>query len=766
VVASKPAKAVKKAVKASVESAAARVSELLSERETPPVPGTPGSGTPAVAEPTKPRDPLPPKSDQAGPDRRTATGAPTDVDTEAVSGQGRFLTTAQGARLRDSDHSLKAGERGPTLLQDHHLREKITHFDHERIPERVVHARGAGAHGTFIGYGNARSVTKAGFLAKGIETPVFVRFSTVLGSRGSADTVRDTRGFATKFYTDEGTFDLVGNNIPVFFIQDGIKFPDVIHAGKPHPDREIPQAQSAHDTFWDFVSLHTEAQHHTIWNMSDRGIPRSYRMMEGFGVHTFRCVNNAGDTSLVKFHWKPVLGVHSLTWEEAQLLAGTDPDFHRRDLADAIEAGAYPQWELGVQVFPDTSEEVFEGIDLLDPTKLVPEELAPVQAIGLLTLTGNPTNYFAETEQVAFHVGNLVPGIDVTNDPLLQARLFSYVDTQLTRLGGPNFSQIPINRPHAPVNDMLRDGFHQHAVHGGVAPYKPNSLDGGCPFFAGGGARDGAFVDVPAHVAESVKTRQAPASYDDHFSQVRQFWLSMTAPEKEHIVAAYTFELAKCFEQAVKERQLLALANIDPELCAQVAAGLGLPAPDPTEPLDDLDPSPALSQLTDTDWPSDGRVIGIVVDPDGDLAGIDAVREAVTAAGMVPLVVAPYGGKLPDGTTVQRTFGATRSVEFDAVLVAGSPVSAADALAVRDSKAGEDDEPWLDPRVVLLLQECFRHAKAIGAWGAGASALEVAGVPDAAGVFTGDDPAAVLAEVHSALGAHRVWERYDPALVR
>ena len=327
-----------------------------------------------------------------------------------MSAQGRFLTTAQGARLRDTDHSLKAGERGPTLLQDHHLREKITHFDHERIPERVVHARGAGAHGTFIGYGNARSVTKAGFLAKDVETPVFVRFSTVLGSRGSADTVRDTRGFATKFYTDEGTFDLVGNNIPVFFIQDGIKFPDVIHAGKPHPDREIPQAQSAHDTFWDFVSLHTEAQHHTIWNMSDRGIPRSYRTMEGFGVHTFRCVNNAGETSLVKFHWKPVLGVHSLTWEEAQMLAGTDPDFHRRDLADAIESGAFPQWELGVQVFPDTPEETFDDIDLLDPTKLVPEELAPVQPIGLLTLTGNPTNYFAETEQVAFHVGNLVPG--------------------------------------------------------------------------------------------------------------------------------------------------------------------------------------------------------------------------------------------------------------------------------------------------------------------------------------------------------------------
>ncbi|HTW13485.1 MAG TPA: catalase [Nocardioides sp.] len=752
---------VTKAVKTTVEGAAAKVAEKLAGIDRPAIPGTPGSGTPTVAEPTEPREPLPPKPDQAGPERRTATGEATGVDAEAVSGRGAFLTTAQGARLRDSDHSLKAGERGPTLLQDHHLREKITHFDHERIPERVVHARGAGAHGTFVGYGNAASITRAGFLGKNVETPVFVRFSTVLGSRGSADTVRDTRGFATKFYTAEGTFDLVGNNIPVFFIQDGIKFPDVIHAGKPHPDREIPQAQSAHDTFWDFVSLHTEAQHHTIWNMSDRGIPRSYRTMEGFGVHTFRCVNAEGATSLVKFHWKPKLGVHSLTWEEAQLLGGMDPDFHRRDLYDAIESGAFPQWELGVQVFEDTPEETFGGIDLLDPTKLVPEELAPVQPIGLLTLTHNPTNFFAETEQVAFHVGHLVPGIDVTNDPLLQARLFSYLDTQLTRLGGPNFAQIPINRPHAPVNDMLRDGFHQHAVHGGVAPYKPNSLDGGCPFFAG--ADDDALVDVAARVAESTKVRANPASYDDHYSQTRQFWLSMSPPEKEHLVAAYTFELSKCFEQAVKERQLLALANIDADLCAQVAAGLGLPAPDPTEPLVDVEPSPALSQVGET-WPTDGRMIGIVVDPDGDLDGVADVAAAVAAAGMVPLVVAPHGGTLPDGTPVQRTFAATRSVEFDALILAGSPAPAPDALPARDSKAGEAGAPVLDPRVVLLLDEGFRHAKAIGAWGAGVPALDALGIAGAPGVVTGDDAAAVLAEVQTALAAHRVWDRFTPAL--
>ncbi|MCW2848170.1 MAG: catalase [Marmoricola sp.] len=760
---SKAARMVKKAVKSTVTQAAEAAREKVAELTPPPIPGVPSPKTPSLEEPTKPKPPLPPKPDQAGPDRRTATGAETAVPDTEVAQQGAFLTTSQGARLRDTDHSLKAGDRGPTLLQDHHLREKITHFDHERIPERVVHARGSGAHGVFIGYGNAKPISKAGFLARNVETPVFVRFSTVLGSRGSADTVRDTRGFATKFYTAEGTFDLVGNNIPVFFIQDGIKFPDIIHAGKPHPDREIPQAQSAHDTFWDFVSLHTEAQHHTMWNMSDRGIPRSYRTMEGFGVHTFRTVNAQGETSLVKFHWKPVLGVHSLTWEEAQMLGGIDPDYHRRDLADAIESGAYPQWELGVQVFPDTDDETFDGIDLLDPTKIVPEEVAPVQAIGLLTLNKNPVNFFAETEQVAFHLGNLVPGIDVTNDPLLQARLFSYLDTQLTRLAGPNFHQIPINRPHAAVNDMFRDGFHQSAVHGGVAPYHPNSLDGGNPFPAKG-LRDGAFVEVPVRVAESVKTRANPASYDDHYSQVRQFWLSMTPPEKEHIVLAYTFELARCYEQAIKERQLRALANIDPDLCAQVAAGLGLPAPEPSIPLVDLTPSPALSQVGGS-WPTDGRMIGIVVDPSGDLSGVEAVVTAVKAAGMVPLVVAPHGGKLPNGLDVQRSFGATRSVEFDAVLLAGAPVPAPDAVVVRDTKAGEAGAPVLDPRVALLLQEVFRHAKVIGAWGAGVDALQVAGIlPDAAGVVTGEDASSVFTSVQGLLGSHRVWERFGEVL--
>ena len=687
---------------------------------------------------------------QAAPQIRGATGRPADQRKETREQQGRFLTTAQGVRLQDTDHSLRAGARGPSLLQDHHLREKITHFDHERIPERVVHARGAAAHGVFVGYGTGEDVCRAGFLRRDARTPVFVRFSTVLGSRGSADTVRDTRGFATKFYTDEGTFDLVGNNMPVFFIQDGIKFPDIVHAAKPHPDREIPQAQSAHDTFWDFVSLHTEAQHHTIWAMSDRGIARSYRMMEGFGVHTFRCVNAEGETALVKLHWKPLLGVHSLVWEEAQLLAGMDPDFHRRDLADAIEAGAFPQWELGMQVMPDTPEQMFADIDLLDSTKLVPEELAPVHRVGLLTLNANPTNYFAETEQVAFHVGHLVPGIDVTDDPLMQARLFSYVDTQLTRLGGPNFAQIPVNRPHAPVNDMLRDGFHQHAVHAGVAPYHPSSLDHGCPFPAT--ATEGAFIDLPVTVARAPKERRNPASYDDHFSQARLFWLSLQPVERDHVVAAYGFELGKCARTQIRERQLQALAQIDGELCARVAARLGLAAPETRDPLADPQPSPALSQLGHS-WPVDGRQVGVLVDEGGDLGSLEPVTAAIQDAGMRALVVAGRGGTLPAGQEVDRTLDTVRSVELDAVLVLGPPGS---SPAAGD---GAPDPATLDPRVHLLLSECLRHAKAIGAVGAGRPVLAAAGVQAGSGVVVTDDPRDCVAELAALLAHHRVWER-------
>jgi catalase len=679
-----------------------------------------------------------PRPDQSSPAPNGPTGA---RDTRAQTGD--FLTTAQGVRLPDTDHSLKAGDRGPTLLEDFHLREKITHFDHERIPERVVHARGAAAHGTFESYGSAKTVTKAGFLAqKGKRTPVFVRFSTVLGSRGSADTVRDTRGFAVKFYTDEGTFDLVGNNMPVFFIQDGIKFPDIIHAGKPQPDIELPQAQSAHDSFWDFVSLHTEATHHVMWNMSDRGIPRSYRTMEGFGVHTFRLVAENGETRLVKFHWKPLAGVHSLVWEEAQIAAGVDPDFHRRDMSDGIKAGAPLEYEFGIQVMPDDGTETYEGIDLLDPTKIVPEELVPVQPIGKLTLDANPTNYFAETEQVTFHTGHLVPGIEVTNDPLMQARLFSYLDTQITRLGGPNFSQLPINRPHAPVNDMLRDGMHQTAVHTGLAPYLSNSVDDGEPAVAG--EKDHGYVQTE-RLIEGRAVRANPASFDDHFTQPTMFYRSLSAVEQDHLVEAFTFELGKVFEQSIKERELEVLSNVDADLCERVAAGLGLPAPVGT-PAEDVLLSPALSQIVEAPGPIAGRKIGVIADAGSDLSGIGKLRTAAARRGATVHVIAAAGGILGKGMrtqVVERTFLTVRSIEFDAFVVAGGTT------------------PTNDIKLILLLQEAFRHCKAMGAWGDGAALLEQAGIgTDDAGIVIGETAVKAFNDaLLAAVGLHRAWDR-------
>ncbi|MFD0856121.1 catalase, partial [Actinomadura adrarensis] len=410
------------------------------------------------------------------------------LDEFRVDPTDKQLTTDQGIVVDDTDNSVTVGDRGPTLMEDFHMREKITHFDHERIPERVVHARGAGAYGEFRVYDSSLSeFTAAEFLTDpSLVTPVFVRFSTVAGSRGSADTVRDVRGFATKFYTRQGNFDLVGNNIPVFFIQDGIKFPDFVHAVKPEPHNEIPQAQSAHDTFWDFVQLQPEIMHMVMWVMSDRALPRSYAMMQGFGVHTFRFVNARGRATFVKFHWKPKLGTHSLDWDETQKIAGKDPDFNRRDLWDSIEAGVFPEYELGVQLVPEADEHKFD-FDLLDPTKIIPEEEVPVRPVGKLVLNRNPQNFFAETEQVAFHLGNIVPGIDFTNDPLLQARLFSYLDTQLIRLGGPNFPQIPVNRPVAPMTNHHRDGYHQMYIHESRASYHPNTTGGGCPVVAGAG---------------------------------------------------------------------------------------------------------------------------------------------------------------------------------------------------------------------------------------------------------------------------------------
>jgi len=685
-----------------------------------------------ISEPLDPI-PAPPRSDPNAP-------APTvlgeGIMLPAGPQTGETLTTSQGTALADSDHSLKAGRRGPSLLEDHHLREKITHFDHERIPERVVHARGAGAHGFFSSNGRAAQWTRAGFLAEGApDTPVFVRFSTVVGSRGSADTVRDTRGFATKFYTEEGTFDLVGNNIPVFFIQDGIKFPDIIHAAKPHPDLEVPQAQTAHDTFWDFVSLHTEATHHVMWAMSDRGIPRSYRMMQGFGVHTFRLVAADGSTVLVKFHWRPLAGTHSLVWEEAQIAAGVDPDFHRRDLAEAIASGRLPQWELGLQVMPDDGTETFEGIDLLDPTKLVPEELSPVIPVGMLTLDRNPANYFAETEQVAFHTGHLVPGIEPTADPLLQARMFSYLDTQLSRLGGPNFGQLPINRPRAQVNDNLRDGMHQTQIHTGVAPYTPNSLGGGCPF---PGSPGSVFTETPYPVAGR-RERGAPESFDDHFTQAAMFFRSLTAIEQQHIVEAFCFELGRCHEQAIKERMLGVIAQVDAGLSAQVAAGLGLPVPTGTGAPEGM-LSPALSQVEQTSSPVAGRVIGLVV-TSADDEGVDRVAAEARAVGVTVRLIAPDGSPVHvagESRPPDRTYATARSVEYDAVAVSGDPTA-------------------LPMEVQTLVQEAYRHYKPL-------LVMDVAGQDGAThptngqGVVFGDGPDGVR-ELLALMGEHRVWTR-------
>jgi catalase len=671
------------------------------------------------------------------------------------------LTTAQGVPMQHTDDSLKLGERGPTLLDDFHLREKITHFDHERIPERVVHARGAGAHGVFESYGTAAGITCAGFLQQGVRTPVFVRFSTVAGSRGSADTVRDVRGFAVKFYTDEGVFDLVGNNMPVFFIRDGIKFPDLIHAAKPEPDLEIPQAQTAHTTFWDFVSLIPESPHMLMWVMSDRAIPRSYRMMEGFGVHTFRLVDDDGSTSLVKFHWKPVLGVHGLVWEEAQALAGTDPDFHRRDLANAITAGAFPEWELGVQVFPDSEDQYFEGIDLLDATKIVPEELAPVQPIGRMTLDRNPTNFFAETEQVAFHVGHVVRGIDVTDDPLMAARLFSYLDTQLTRLGGPNFAQIPINRPVSAVNDNHRDGFMQQAVHHGRTPYLPNGVGGGCPFLA---SPETGFIHTPRQVQGTITRRRAD---DDPYAQATMFWRSMTEVEQDHIVDAFTFELGHVEVQGVVDRMLTRLDAIAPELAARVAMGLGaavLPASADHTPglgagmatgsaggAGEATDSPSLSMNVDIAYPIDGRVVQVLAGDGADLAGIRSLREQLIAAGAVVHVVAPHKGAIAgrrgaDAVTVDRSFHTGHPSQTDALVIAHGAGLAA------------------SPAAITWVQTVYRHCKPIAAWGDGAEVLAAAGVAaDAPGVAVVDKPAKRFGSaLVEALGRHRVWERLDP----
>ncbi len=686
-----------------------------------------------------------PEKPRAGHATDGAIGSPARDDALATAWaqSGDALTTSSGVPVDDTDNSAKVGARGPSLLQDFHLREKVMHFDHERIPERVVHARGAGAHGHFRVTAPIDDLTCARVLTDPrIETPVFVRFSTVAGSRGSADTARDVRGFATKFYTPEGVWDLVGNNIPVFFIQDGIKFPDVIHAAKPEPDREIPQAQTAHDTFWDFAGQASETTHMLMWIMSDRAIPRSFRMMEGFGVHTFRLCSEDGSTSLVKFHWKPAAGVHSLVWEEAQMLAGMDPDVHRRDLWDAIADGAFPEWDLGVQVMPDTPDQTFEGIDLLDPTKLVPEELAPVRIVGRMTLDRNPTNYFAETEQVAFCTAHVVRGIDFTDDPLLAARNFSYFDTQLTRLGGPNFDQLPINRPRSPVNTNQRDGFGQQAIHEGTTAYSPTAIadggEAGCPFHLG--ARG--FTHVPREVQGAIERARAE-SFADHYSQATLFWNSMSDVEREHIVGAFTFELGKCIRLEVREQVLANLANVDADLAGQIAANLGIASPIGTS-ADAVGESPALSQIPSEGGPIDGRQVGVYVDDGVQVQAVQALRAALEGRGATLYVIADHGGTVSGDRReigVDRSAATTRSVEYDAVVVAGGTA--------------------MTPLLAVNIAEAYRHHKTVGAWADGVDSLAFSGVDlDAPGVVVADAGDARWAEAFcDAMAWHRHWDR-------
>ena len=694
---------------------------------------------------------------------------------------GELMNTNTGVKVNDDQNSLKAGDRGASLLEDFILREKITHFDHERIPERVVHARGSGAHGVFKLYEPLAEFTKAGFLNDtAIETPVFVRFSTVAGSRGSTDLARDVRGFAVKFYTQEGNFDLVGNNMPVFFIQDAMKFPDLVHAVKPEPDNEIPQAASAHDTFWDFISVMPESTHMIMWLMSDRAIPRSYRMMEGFGVHTFRLVNAEGVSSFVKFHWKPLLGVHSVAWDEAQNISGKDPDFHRRDLWDAIESGNFPEWELGLQIVPEEDEFKFD-FDLLDPTKIIPEELVPVRRVGKLTLNRNPENFFAETEQSAFHIGHVVPGIDFTNDPLLQGRLFSYTDTQLIRLGGPNFQEIPINRPIVPVHNNQRDGYMRQTINRGKVSYGPNSIGDNFPLQSK--ASEGGFTSYPERI-DARKVRARSKSFLDHFSQAKLFFNSQSDPEKNHMIDAFSFELGKVQSNAVRQRMLGILSMVDKGLAAEVAFALRLSVPeDPELPMNrsipadadpaDYDPvvkepvvatSPALSMATSPKDSIKTRKIAFLAADGVDGKSLNTVKTALEKAGAVVEVIAPRQNfilsEADEQIAVNHSLLTAASVLYDGVYVPGGTNSVATLEADADA--------------VHFLNEAFKHCKAIAADTGALQVIEstyfARKVPAECtdqsvlldGIVFGDKSSQLADRFVMTLAQHRFWEREKP----
>ncbi len=617
------------------------------------------------------------------------TGAPAEAGANPTTGPlarvrvdatGQALTTNQGVPIGTNQDSLKAGLRGPTLLEDFILREKITHFDHERIPERVVHARGSAAHGYFECYAPLKKLTRASvFSEAGKITPVFVRFSTVAGERGSTDTARDARGFAVKFYTDEGNWDLVGNNIPVFFIQDAMKFPDLVHAVKPEPHHGMPQAASAHDTFWDFVSLMPESTHMLLWVMSDRAIPRSYRTMQGFGVHSFRFVNEAGESVFCKFHWTPKQGTHSLVWDEAVRISGADPDFHRRDLWESIEGGDYPEWELGVQTFTEEQADKF-SFDVLDATKIVPEELVPVKPVGRMVLNRNPDNFFAETEQVAFCTAHIVPGIDFSNDPLLAGRIHSYVDTQITRLGGPNFHEIPINSPIAPVHNNQRDGLHRQAIHRGRVAYEPNSLGAGCPHQMGAKGFASFAEKLQKARAPADKVRGRPEKFAEHYAQAALFYESQTPVEQGHIVGAFRFELSKVTVPAIRARMIASLRNVSEDLAERLTQGLGMELPDPMPraiervPRPEVRKSPSLSlRARPGETGVKGLKVALLVADGVESRSLKHVQEALFEAGALPRLVGVNLGSSSgdDGASwaPDATLENTPAVLFDALVL-------------------------------------------------------------------------------------------------
>ncbi|MBS4177920.1 catalase [Bacillus sp. FJAT-49731] len=675
------------------------------------------------------------------------------LDHFRVDDTGKKLTTNQGLKVSEDEHSLKAGDRGPTLMEDFHFREKLTHFDHERIPERVVHARGFAAHGVFELYESMTPYTKAKFLQDpAVKTPVFVRFSTVAGSRGSGDTVRDVRGFSTKFYTEEGNYDLVGNNIPIFFIQDAIKFPDLVHSIKPEPHNEIPQAATAHDTFWDFVANNTESAHMVMWHMSDRAIPRSLRMMEGFGVHTFRFVNEEGRAHFVKFHWKPVLGIHSLVWDEAQKIAGKDPDFHRRDLWEAIEMGDYPEFEFGVQIIREEDEFMFD-FDILDPTKIWPEEIVPVKIIGKMTLNRNVDNVFAETEQVAFHPGHVVPGIDFTNDPLLQGRLFSYTDTQLIRLGGPNFHELPINKAVCPIHNNQRDGYSRMAINKGPVSYHKNSMAHNDPSPAT--AEEGGYVHYEEKV-EGRKVQRRSDSFKDHYSQAKLFWNSMSEVEKHHILQAFRFEVGKVKSPDIRQQVVDMFANVDSELARQIAIGVGANPPEgSTTESNVTETSPALSQMN-TVKTAQTRKVALLVDNGFNADELNLILTALKEAGVHGEVISRHLGMIQsaDGKNLQvdATFLTTDSVVYDAVYVAGGTECSASLSMLKEAKD--------------FIADSYHHYKTIGAANEGVELLTAAGISTAeqtgAGVViarTEEEVGSLSKEFIHAIAQHRHWAR-------